>query len=102
MLTGIVRATRAHYAALQHRAAPNRVPLWYSVAIGARLNADGSFTPRPDGSHVLTAGCIQVKAPNESRRRAEITKLRNRLQAMYPESTHIECSYVGDVSGCAL
>lgn len=70
MLTGIVKATRAHYAALQHRPSPDRIPLDYEVV-----------------GH--TRGTVQVKAPNSARRRMEVTKLINRLRSMYPEA-HIE------------
>lgn len=89
MLTHIVKATRAHYAALQHRAAPDRVPLDYVV-----LDPAG---------RVLTSGRVQVKArpPKASnlsavmhgRRRAEMTRLTNRLLAMYPEAKRVEVSY---------
>ena len=79
MLTGIVKATRAHYAALQHRPAPDRTPLYYAVDDGKAAN-----------------GVIQVKAPTEARRKAEMTKLINRLQAMYPECKRFAASYVKD------
>ena len=86
MLTGIIRATRAHYAALQLRAAPDRIPLYYSVAIRPRLNSADEWV-------ILTRGCIHVRALTESRRRAELTKLTRRLTAMFPEATDIDCSY---------
>lgn len=75
MLTSIVKATRAHFAALQHKAAPDRVALEYLV-----------------GDH---AGRIWVKAATPARKRMEVTKLANRLHAMYPEVPikSIHCNY---------
>lgn len=87
-----IKAVRAHNAALKHKPSADRIPLWYSVSIEcASFNAD-----KAGGSYrTLIAGNIQVKAPNNnSRRKAEMTKLMNRLQAMYPEATHFEVSYV--------
>ena len=89
MLTSIVKATRAHYAALQHRAAPDRVPLHYTVWAKASTCAS-----------VLTSGTIQVKMSfrpgsrlANGRRKAEMTKLANRLRTMFPESTEISVRY---------
>ena len=86
MLTSIVKATRAHYAALQHRPGPDRVPLDYSVIQRDRV---GSVLE-------LTRGTIRVKVDGPrymARRRAERTKLQNRLRTMFPEATTIEVSY---------
>jgi hypothetical protein len=98
MLTGIVKATRAHYAALQHRPSPEREALDFEVSTD---------------TSVLLAGTIHVKTKvfgipynfttlkvSNARRKAEVTKLTNRLQSMYPESTHIHCAYRHD-SGAA-
>jgi hypothetical protein len=74
MLKNILTATRAHYAALQHRASPDRLPLHYNIG-------------------GVLSGTIQVKAPNNGRRKAEMTKLLNRLLIMYPETTDIEVSF---------
>jgi len=86
MLTGIIKATRAHYAALQHRPSADRVPLDYSVTAHASTC-----------DSVMTAGTIWVKANagsfNSNRRQAELTKLTNRLRAMYPEAHRIVCAY---------
>lgn len=74
MLTSIIKATRAHYAALQHKPSADRVALDYEVT-----------------GH--TAGTIWVIARTNAQRSANLTKLSNRLQAMYPEAKHVECSY---------
>ena len=81
MLTGIVKATRAHYAALQHKPSADRIPLDYCVS-------------SQDGQHIYTRGTVHVKAcgPNHRRER-ESTRLLKRLAAMYPEAAEIECSY---------
>jgi hypothetical protein len=65
----IIKATRAHYAALQHRPSADRVPLYFSV--------------QGYDHKTLVAGSVWVKAPTEGRRKAEMTKLQNRLAAMY-------------------
>lgn len=79
MLTTVVKATRAHNAALKHRQGPGRTRLKYTVT---------------DGSAVITSGCVWVRvgecgtytqAYKNGRRRAEITRLMNRLRSMYPE-----------------
>jgi hypothetical protein len=74
MLTSIVKATRAHYAALQHKPGPDRVALDYEV------------TGHP-------AGTIWVIAKTNAQRSANLTKLFNRLQVMFPEARNVECSY---------
>lgn len=79
MLTSIVRATKTHYAALQHRPSPDRVPLYYTV-FGTR-------------EIILTNGDIQVKADTNGKRKREITKLYNRLKCMYPEANYIDVSF---------
>ena len=82
MLTSIIKATRAHYAALQHRPSPDRARLMYQVT-GYRL------------SDVLTSGSVWVKVRNKAgyistgMRKREITRLLNRLQSMYPEAYEI-------------
>jgi len=93
MLTGIVKATRAHYAALQHRPSADRVALDYEVTA---VTADGD---------VKVCGTVYVKVPSAmvaarsvsmaawSRRQAELTRLTNRLRSMCPEATRIECAY---------
>ena len=82
MYRSIVHATRAHYAALQHKPSPDRERLNYSVR-----NADGA---------ALTQGCVHVKTAGIGRRRAEVTKLTNRLHSMYPEAHTIACAYCDD------
>jgi hypothetical protein len=77
MLTSIVKATRAHYAALQHRPSHDRVRLNYRVTSMAGV----------------VTGSIHVKASTRGRRRGEITRLMNRLHAMYPEARSIACAY---------
>lgn len=75
----IVQATKKQYAALQHRASPDRTPLHFNVV---------GLTGK-----ILTSGTIHVKAPTKARLKAEITKLSNRLSAMYPyEYREIEVS----------
>ncbi len=79
----IVKAVRAHYAALQHKPSADRVPLYFSV--------------QGYDKQTLVAGSIWVKvalqdsvlSPKshsrvEARRKAEMTKLENRLAVMYP------------------
>lgn len=79
-MISIIEATRAHYAALQHKAGPDRTPLDYQV-IGHNGN-------------IITAGTIHVKAGTNALRAANLTKLRNRLRAMYPfESKSILCKF---------
>jgi hypothetical protein len=80
MLKNILLATRAHYAALQHRASPDRTPLHYTVG-------------------GVLSGTVQVKVSTRNgyidngKRKREMTKLINRLQAMYPETSDIEVSF---------
>lgn len=79
----IIKATRAHYAALQHRKEPDRIGLDYEV-----IDKNG---------HTLNSGTVWVKCRNDSARRAEVTRLTNRLQRMYPfEWKTISCEYRGD------
>jgi hypothetical protein len=82
MLTNIIKATRTHYAALQHRSSPDRLPLHYTVEGQAETCIS-----------VITRGTIQVKADTNAKRSRELTKLTNRLQTMYPEASHIEASF---------
>jgi hypothetical protein len=78
MLTGIIRATRRHYAALQHKPSADRVALDYEVT-----------------GH--TAGTIWIinyaKTAQPWKRKAEITILMNRLRAMYPEARSFSVEY---------
>jgi hypothetical protein len=80
MLKNILTATRAHYAALQHRASPDRLPLHYNIG-------------------GVLSGTIQVKTftkggyQDNGKRKREMTKLLNRLQAMYPECSYFEVSF---------
>lgn len=74
MLTNVVKATRARYAALQHKPGPDRVAIDYEVS-----------------GH--TAGTVWVKAATEPRRKSELTKLNNRLRSMFPEAAMIHCAY---------
>ena len=57
MLTGIIKATRAHYAALQHRPGDGRVGLNYNVETR-------------DGEQ-LTAGTVWVKVGRAGHRRSQ-------------------------------
>jgi hypothetical protein len=75
MLKNILTATRAHYAALQHRASPDRLPLHYNIG-------------------GVLSGTIQVKADTLAKQRRELSKLSKRLAIMYPESTEIEVSFI--------
>jgi len=83
MLTGIIKATRAHYAALQHKPAADRVAIDYSV--GHPINGN------------IVCGTIWVRAWNNvyhpGKRQAELTKLINRLSAMYPEARETRAQY---------
>jgi hypothetical protein len=81
MLTSIVKATRAHYAALQHRASSDRTPLYFYA-----VNENAAW-------RLLTAGTLHVKIGRKGAGKRELTKLINRLQMMYPEATEIEASY---------
>jgi hypothetical protein len=76
MLTGIIKATRAHYAALQHKPSADRVALDYEVT-----------------GH--TAGTVWVKIDpnNNGQRKREMTRLSNRLQSMFPEARDVHCAY---------
>ncbi len=80
MLTSIIKATRAHYAALQHRPSPDRVALDYEVP-----------------GH--TAGTVWVKAPTQALRRANLTRLLKRLHAMYPEYRNISAGFRDSLNG---
>lgn len=75
----IVQATRAHYAALQHRNTPNdpRVALDYDVTL----------------SEEFVSGTIWVKAHTASQHKANLTRLLNRLQKMYPDATSVYVAY---------
>jgi hypothetical protein len=89
MLTGIVKATRTHYAALQHKPSPDRVALDYDV--GGILC--GTIWVKVDvysARHPLSSN---LGSATNGRRKAEITKLVNRLRAMYPEATQITAEY---------
>lgn len=72
MYATILRATRAHAAALRHRPEPGRVALDYKL--------------EDSTGHVLTAGTLWVHAATESARRAHMTRTVNRLHAMWPEA----------------
>jgi hypothetical protein len=61
----ILKATRRHYAALQHRPGSGRIAIDYEVT-------------------GQTAGTIWVKAATNAQRKGELTRLLNRLRAMYP------------------
>lgn len=105
MLTGIVKATRAHYAALQHKPALDREALDYEVT-GDPLHVPGASTPVPP--NMLTAGTVWVKtriliftspptySTQNARRKREITRLMHRLHAMYPEAKGISCAFRTD------
>ena len=85
-----IKAVRAHNAALKHKPSADRIPLWYAVSIKcASFNADHAG----GNTRTLIAGTIHVKAGNDSLRKAQMTKLLNRLQAMYPEASRFEVSY---------
>jgi len=66
-MSSIVKATRAHYSALQHRQSPDRFMVTYSVQA-----ANGE---------TLTAGRLWCRGNV----RGALTRTVNRLQAMYPE-----------------
>lgn len=76
MLTNIIKATRRHYAALQHRPAADRVAIDYEVT-----------------GH--TAGTVWVKIDpnNNGQRKREMTRLSNRLQSMFPEARNFSTEY---------
>jgi hypothetical protein len=80
MLTSIIEATRAHYAALQHKPSPDRVALDYEVP-----------------GH--TAGTIWVKAPTHTLRQSNLTRLRVRLTAMFPEAHTISVGFRDSLNG---
>jgi hypothetical protein len=88
MYTDIVKATRTHYAALQHRPSGEREALHYTVK--------GSALPDPN---YPIHGTIWVKTKsvmgsiNTGKRKREMTKLNNRLSVMYPEAYRIEVWY---------
>jgi hypothetical protein len=82
-MKSIVQATRAHYAALQHRPSPERVALDYEV-----IGHDG---------RTLNAGTVWVKAKNNAQRKANMTKLKNQMRDMYPfEIETFECKFRGN------
>jgi hypothetical protein len=79
MLTGIIKATRAHYAALQHKPSPDRVAIDYTVAHPINGN--------------IVCGTVWVIARTNAQRSANLTRLTNRLFAMYPEALCVNCEY---------
>ena len=74
----IVKATRANYAALQHRKAPDRIEL------RAVLVDSGG-----DAHHWV----YWVKATTNAQRVGALTRTHNRLRAMYPSARYISCSF---------
>ena len=70
----LITATRAHYAALQHRASKDRIALDFTV-------------------NKTWSGTIFVKASTNSRRKAEMTKLLNRLKILYPGVSNFSMEY---------
>lgn len=80
MSATIIKATRAHYAALQHKPSADRVALDYEVS-----------------GH--TAGTIWVKAPTNALRKANLTKLRVRLTAMFPEAHTLSVGFRDSLNG---
>jgi hypothetical protein len=87
MLHSVVAATRAHYAALQHKPSPagDRIALDYTVA------GHGS-------------GTVWVKAHDAASRKRESTKLLARLRRMYPEcrESAIWAAYRGTIRSALL
>lgn len=83
MLKNVLLATRAHYAALQHKASLDRKELSYYVE--GKLNGI---------TWKLTSGSIWVKAGTDKLRKSNMTKLTNRLFTMFPEATFVEVSFV--------
>jgi hypothetical protein len=75
----IVKATRTHYAMLQHKQSPDRIPLDYTVGAS---NGD-----------VIQALRLWVKASTNGQRKAALTRVQNVLQAMWPEAKHIACVF---------
>ncbi len=81
----IIQATKAHYMALQKRPGPGMIPLKYSVE---------GF-----GGELLNSGTVFVKVRDNVRKRMEMTKLTNRLMAMYAfEWKQINVSFMDDES----
>jgi hypothetical protein len=78
-MSAVVRATRTHYAMLQHRQSPDRVPLAYEV-LGV-------------GGHHIQSACLWVKAGTEGRRKAALTRVTNVLLAMFPEARTVTCEF---------
>jgi hypothetical protein len=80
MLQSIVMATRAHYAALQHKPSPG----------GDRIALDYEVTGH-------TAGTVWVKAHDAPSRKREMTKLLARLRTMFPEASKFNAVYRGTI-----
>jgi hypothetical protein len=83
----IIQATRAHYAALQHRPGPDRVAIDYEVTIGSNV------LPGCNSASDDCSGTVWVRASSNAMRAANLTRLSNRLGAMYPEAKMIHCTY---------
>lgn len=64
-----IQATKRHYAMLQHRQSPDRIPLDYEV-----LRKDGSL---------IQAARLWVKADSKGQRKAICTRVTNLLFAMF-------------------
>jgi len=75
----ILKATRRHYAALQHRPGSGRIAIDYEVTGQAAMTKTQQTTR--DTSIV---GTIWVRAATNAQRKGELTRLLNRLRAMYP------------------
>lgn len=86
-MSSIIKATLAHYAALQHKPAPDRVAIDYEVTIGGRI------LPGCNSASDDCSGTVWVKVSNNAMRAANLTRLNNRLRAMYPEALVIHCKY---------
>ena len=71
----VIQATRRHYAWLQHKPAPDRIPLELTVGTNPSYR-------------------IWVKAATNSQRKAWLTKATNLLRAMYPEVSRIAVSFL--------
>ena len=80
MLTSIVKATREHYAALQHRPGNGHVKVIYQVACNMTT---------------LNHGTLWVTGASRTATRAAITRAESRLRAMYPEATSVEIWQTG-------
>ena len=83
----IIKATRAHYAALQHKPGPDRIAIDYEVTIG------GNVLPGCNSASEDCCGTVWVKASTNALRAANLTRLNNRLRDMYPEAKMIHCKY---------